>query len=527
MKILTVLSFSLSITLTGFCQKQKKYDLVADFGAKADNKTDCYATLIKAAQVISAAGGGTLNIPAGKYYLSSYKIIGGKNANNISDVVFRNCKGLTIKGNNSIIRVNGNFIRSRDYTIPNVSFQYAYKNTVTPFVFKNCKNITVVDLSIDGGVMEMKKEAGVVEGECYGIVVGDDNDNDISSNIVIKNVKVKHFAADGFLIRSNGENITIDNCISSNNGRQGLSIVKGKNIKCLNSAFDSTGFTGDYGWNMPGAGIDVENEFGAEKLKDVVIKNCQLRNNKGFQVVTTLSSVNVLIDSCFIADLTNGYSIGENGIGIYSLNSTLSNSIIFASIQIDLADQIYRGPVAVVQQIKNNVIYSGAKGLISADFGRPVNITDNIIINLPKPLAEYFPYIQNYNGRFNSNIVVMNADRIRAQANQYISLAQGLTESNDNVWLANGYIKNDDQLRTYYYPSFDGVKSLGLQYFPENAAVSGLGRWIFRTLPKKSTDQLLATPLFTAYKQKQFDKKYLVQANRVKAAFKQLIATAK
>lgn len=505
----------------------KTYDLVKDFGAKGDNRTDCYNAFSKAAAAISKAGGGTLNIPKGKYYIGAYKINGGPAANNITDIIFKNCRSLIIKGNNSTIRLNGNFTRSKDYMLPGVPYHYAYKNTVAPFQLRNCKGVQLSDMLIDGGVLQMRKTDGVVEGECYGIFITDDNPEDVSSNILVKNVQTNHFAADGILIRSNGENISFINCTSNNNGRQGISIVKGNKISLYNCVFDSTGFTGNYGWHAPGAGIDIENEFGKGRLKNVSITRCSFRSNKGFQIVTTLQSENVTVDSCFIADLTYGYSDGVNGVGMYSLNATLSNSILFANIQVDLADQLYTGPL--VQQVRNNIVYSGKRGIISASFSRPVNIVDNIFINLPHPVVnEYFPYIQNFNARFNNNIIVTHADVIKAQPGQVTALVQSVLEANDNAWLANGYTINDaEQRSTYYFPALNGSKVVGNQFFPENNRIAAQGYSFFKLISKKKIDKLLTAPVFTNYKQLGWNRSILEQANAVKKEMKTLMAAVR
>lgn len=196
----------------------------------------------------------------------------------------------------------------------------------------NCKNVLLKDITLNRGVDKMKKEAGVVEGESFGINIADDEPVYKSSKIELRNITTQFFASDGIIIKSNGEDIVLNNCRSYKNARQGLSIVKGKNIKILNSDFDSTGITGAYGWHGPAAGIDIENEFGLGNLSNLLVRNCNLRGNFGFQIVTNLSSDNVTIDSCFIADMTAGYSKTLNGVGMYSLSSRISNSIIFGNI---------------------------------------------------------------------------------------------------------------------------------------------------------------------------------------------------
>lgn len=509
-----------------FAQQYKVYDLVKDFKAIPDDRTDNYLAFAKAAETISKAGGGQLNIPKGKYFIAAYKTAEKNKAYTAGDIIYKNCKNLTIVGNNSIIRLNGNFTRSRDYQLPGISNNYAYNNTICPFKLMNCKNVLLKDITLYGEVDKMRKQEGVVEGENYGIFISDEEPTDISSNIVLQNISAHHFAADGFLIRSNGENILINKCNTHHNARQGLSIVKGRNIKCINSSFDSTGKTGAYGWHAPGAGIDVENEFGPGKLSNVLIRNCMMRGNNGFQIVTTLPSDKVVIDSCFISDGAAGYSDGLNGVGMYSLNSTLSNSIIFATIQVDIADQGYKGPI--VQEINKNIIYSGNRAIVSSDFSRPVNITDNIIINLPKPqLDAYFPYIQNPNCSFNRNIVVVHADRLKKEPNVVTALVQYAKEAINDFWLTNGYdIPAEKRRAISYLAAMNGTKIVKDQFFSPSDIVSryNFNRTIFLT--DQQVKEILSRELFTAFKQNSFNRKYLTQANDVLRYTKSIVTEA-
>ena len=510
-----------------FSQKVKIYDLVKDFKAKADDKTDNYHAFAKAAETISKAGGGQLNIPKGKYYIAAYKITGGQKKNDIDDIIFKNCKNLIITGNNSVIRVNGKAYRNRDFQISGLPYHYAYNNTVCPFKLVNCKNVLLKDITLYGEVDKMRKQEGVVEGESYGVFISDDEPKDVSSKIVLQNITAHHFAADGLLIRSNGEDITIINCNSHHNARQGLSIVKGSNIRVLNSSFDSTGNTGAYGWHAPGAGIDVENEFGPGKLKNVLIRNCSLRGNNGFQIVSNIPTDKVVIDSCFISDLTRGYSDALNGVGMYSINSTLSNCILFAGIQIDLSDQIYKGPS--VQEINNNIIYSGDRFMVSSDFSRPVNITDNILVMLPKPKSyAYAPYIQNPNCVFNRNIVVIHADRLKKESNKVTALVQYVKEAADDFWLVNGYdIPVEKQGPVFFYSAMNGGKTVKNQFCTPGARITMDTAYKSESISTQQTKEILSRELFTAYKQTGFNRKYLEQSNTVKKYARNIAAAIK
>lgn len=507
-------------------QKKAVYNLVTDFGAKADNKTDNYTAFKKAAATLSANGGGTLLIPKGTYYIASYKILGGSQKNTVTDILFTNCNSLTVLGNNSTIRLNGNFTRTLDYGA-NGFFHYAYNNTVCPFKMSNCKNVVIKDLTLNGEVDKMRKQDGVVEGENYGININDADAAAASSNILLQNITTHHFATDGIVINTNGENIIVNKCNSYKNARQGLSIVKGSNIKCLFSSFDSTGITGRYGNHAPSAGIDVENEGGAGALKNVLIQNCNLRGNDGFQLVTTVYSENVTIDSCFIADRTGGYSDGLKGVGLYSTNSTMSNCILFGTIQADIADQVYQGKTE--QQFKNNLIYSGRNGILSASFNRPINVSGNIFIMLPKPNMEtYFPYIQNANCRYNNNLTVVRAERIKTQTAPVTALVQSAIEAANDFWLINGYdIPKEKQRINYFYPALTGTKYLKNHFFPKNDKVEALIFDQKRYLTDAQIDQLLKEPIFTAFKQSSYNKKYMLQADQVRKYMSSIASTFK
>jgi hypothetical protein len=526
LSFIVLLLLLFAVDRPAFSQSRKTYNLVTDFGAKGDDRTDNYAAFINAAATLSKAGGGTLIIPKGKYYIAAFKIYGGNDKNNITDIIFKNCNNLVIEGNNSTIRVNGKFTRKPGYSVTGLSHQYSYYSTVCPFFFSGCKNTVLKNITLYGEVDKMKKEGNVVEGQSYGVSIYD-NDGESSYNVTLQNLVVHHFAVDGFLIRSNGSKLSILNCRSYNNARQGLSITKGKDILIYGSDFDSTGFTGSYGFHWPAAGIDIENEFKPGDVNGVVIRKCQLRSNYGFQVVTTLPSHNVLIDSCFIMDKDKGYGAGVNGVGMYSLNSTLSNNIIFGSIQVDLADQGYRGEK--IQQLKNNIIYSGNRGIICSDFNRPVNIEGNILVMLPKPVETYFPYIQTTNGSFNNNIIVVNPDRIREGPPKVVSLAQYVKERKNNFWLLNKNNFTEERRKGFYYycAAFSDVKLQDKQFFPVNDYTLDIQVPEKRFVTDAQQDKIVNTPLFSAFQQAAFNRAYLVQAVEVRKYAAGIVAATK
>lgn len=75
------------------------------------------------------------------------------------------------------------------------------------------------------------------------------------------------------------DNVVIDNVKCLYNRRQGLSIEAAQNVKILNSVFS---YTGELKKTSPSAGIDIEPWINnGKKLFNITINNCIMSNNKG------------------------------------------------------------------------------------------------------------------------------------------------------------------------------------------------------------------------------------------------------
>lgn len=100
---------------------------------------------------------------------------------------------------------------------------------------------------------------------------------DGGKNIQIKGLKIIDSGGDGIVIqRGSGnfaENVTIEDIVSHNNVRQGLSIISGKDIFVRNCTFSKTNGA------APEAGIDLEPDFASDRLQNVNITNCTFRDN--------------------------------------------------------------------------------------------------------------------------------------------------------------------------------------------------------------------------------------------------------
>ena len=506
-------------------QQKQVYDFEKDFGGKGDGQSNNYLAFQKAAKALSGRKNLILNFPKGIYLIKDYKVENGLGKNNITDINFTDMENVIINGNGSSINVNGNFKRSADYKLPGVSFDYAYKNTVSPFTLTNCKKLVLKNFKIDGGVMQMTRDKNVVEGFCYGVSISDYLPNHNSGDILIDSMLVQHFSTDGLFLRGAGKNFQVKNSTFKNNGRQGFSMVRGKDVLVYNSNFDSTGFTGNYLGHSPQGGIDVENEYKIEELNNIKIMKSNFRHNNGFQFVSTSASGSVVLDSCFFADLTNGYGNGFNGIGMYSANSEIKNSIIYGMFQVETANETYRGNVPL--KIQNNIIYSGISGLLSSDYNTPINISGNILVMLPSPIAnQYFPFIRNSNAVFSNNMIITHPDKMQTHNNQFTGLLQSVKQADDNFWFVYGKSKNaarpSNGNNTFYKIATDNSKLVGNQFVPADKVNTAIGKG--KALRLNDLTDLMRYEFITNYGLKNFSPVILQEAAQLRQQMKMISA---
>jgi Pectate lyase superfamily protein/Right handed beta helix region len=345
---------------------------VKNFGAVGDGKTDNYVAIHKAIKAINSEQGGTLIFPKGVYYIAKYHSQ-DPNKDTIQDFIFKNCKNLTIEGNQSTLIVNGNFRRNLDFAPTNESFS----RTVIPFYIENCSHVIIRNFELAGGVQNMTRDSLVKEGGGDGIFIGAN-----SRDITLKNIFAHHFQRDGILLHDIGDNICLINIKSYNNARQGLTIGGGHNIKCRNSDFSYTGHTdGKYAPHAPIAGVDIEEVV---SLSDVLFDKCRFTKNLGFQIVATGSkdSKNITVQNSYIEDNNAGYGHYLNGVGLFVHNSVLKNSTIYGMTVLGIADT--RADSTNLFTLKNNKIYSGNTALLSQTFPRQAIIDNNTFYMLPK-----------------------------------------------------------------------------------------------------------------------------------------------
>lgn len=207
------------------------------YGAIADDSLDDTLAIQKSINYTSSIGGGTVYLSPGIYLINPDASINMK-----SSIQLDLSKGVTFKALAS---------NNTNYEIIN---------------FSNVNNSSVIGGKIIGE-RSIHKGTGGEWG--MGIFISG------GSNIKIDGVDISDCWGDGIYIGGIlSTNISIDNIISDNNRRQGLSVTNVDGLKVSNSEFKNTNGT------LPQAGIDIEPNP-KESAKNITITNIKSYNNKG------------------------------------------------------------------------------------------------------------------------------------------------------------------------------------------------------------------------------------------------------
>lgn len=311
-----------------------------DYGAKGDGKTDDTAAIQKAIDDVAAKGGGIIKIPGGTYLID-----GVKNLHLKSNLIVQMDNNTTLKA------------------IPNNKTSYAI------FRLQDIENAHILGGTLQG---ERHEHQGSMGQGGFGVL------NYSSRNVVIENVTAKDFGADGFLVgryylnQPQPDNVIFYNVTADGNGRQGLSITDGNNIKVINSTFKNT-----HGQD-PQSGIDIEpnpsihsplttgdGKKVAGSVSNVEIINSVFHNNAGYGVVASANKDatirNVIIKDSQMTDNLNGILYnGVNG-GLVSGNMVRDNgkTIPYFDIEMNRSSDIiitdntmYGGKIRTDEQLK-------------------------------------------------------------------------------------------------------------------------------------------------------------------------------
>jgi hypothetical protein len=271
-------------------------NVVTAFGFVPDGKTCNYDAFHRLAKAANARGGGRYRFPPGDYYVARYRTTKAYQRpeyraaapKDVTNSTFSRCNGLELIGAGARIRLNGKFTRHARLNSEGVMLGLL-EGIFMPFEFSNCQNVTISGFDMDGGVRDMRKEAGVTEAYAYLIALH------ACRNVTLRDLHLHHCQTDAILLHDNAmldgargvacRDVRIERVRCINNARGGLAPLQVYGLICTDSAFNGSAFgTGSYGHHAPGFGVDVEPDHKRPEQVDIKTGNlhferCEFMDN--------------------------------------------------------------------------------------------------------------------------------------------------------------------------------------------------------------------------------------------------------
>ncbi|GLQ89884.1 right-handed parallel beta-helix repeat-containing protein [Dyella flagellata] len=236
---------------------------VRDKGAKGDGNHDDTDAIQDAINALP--GGGTVIVPPGNYIIDAMRAV----------------------------QLRSNMLLQLD---PNATLTAIPNNSPRSHVIKvwSANNVRITGGRIVG---ERNNHSGVGGEWGYGLNI------QASNHVHVSNMHISECWGDGIWIGAIGPNgnpvvskdVTIDNVISTNNRRQGLSIGPVDGVVIMNSTFSNSNGT------KPESGIDIEPQ--AQGLaRNITIDHCIISGNHGTGMEIHYNVSNVTVKNCTFRD---------------------------------------------------------------------------------------------------------------------------------------------------------------------------------------------------------------------------------
>jgi hypothetical protein len=271
-------------------------NVVAAFGFVPDGRTCNYDAFRRLAAAATAKGGGRYRFPPGEYYVARYRTTKAyqrpeymaRSPKEVTNATYLRCRGLELIGAGARIRLNGAFTRPARINSDGVIDGLLW-GVFMPFELRQCENVTISGFEIDGGVLNMRKEAGVTEAYAYLIALH------ACRQVTLRDLYLHHCQTDGILLSDDAmlsgargiacRDISIERVRCVNNARGGLAPLQVLGLVCTDSAFNGSAYgTGNYGHHAPGFGVDVEPDHSSLETVDTKTGNlhferCEFMDN--------------------------------------------------------------------------------------------------------------------------------------------------------------------------------------------------------------------------------------------------------
>lgn len=267
------------------------------FGATGDGKTNDTAAFAAMAAFVNAQGGGTVMLSPRTYIVGrqAYDRALGYAFAPASIMDFRGCsRTLTIRGNGARIRASdglryGTLNPATGRPTHHSSPSYAPGELASPYLamIQVCDcvaSVEISDLDLDGNAAGLQfggpwGDSGWQIG-CVGLMIKDNR-----GPVRVSRVNSHHHAQDGGSGDGPGrpgvpEQVTIEDCKFSSNGRNAWSMVGGVGWTFTRCVFERSARSLPFPGSAPKAGIDFEAE-GGKYVSDIRLIDCVAEDNVG------------------------------------------------------------------------------------------------------------------------------------------------------------------------------------------------------------------------------------------------------
>jgi hypothetical protein len=292
-----------------------------------------------------------------------------------------------------VISVNGSF--NRDFTKQTGKVKRSNISAVIPLKIDSCKNVTIENIEFNGNVDKMTRDTSIVEGGGYLVVINK------SQNVNITNLFLHHAQTDGLLIWHDSKNIIGKGIVSSNNARQGMSIIDLTDGTFTDCKFINSGITeGKYGRHSPSAGIDIEPDYTYEHVNNIKFISCLFENK--FVCSRPVTTQNIFFNNCTFNSAINSFrcSIIINVVNVVfeGCNFDCKNGSIYPVWHDD----------GVSSTFKKCNIKSNTSGFVAVNtFQKSSVLIDSCTLEYTgtEQVKSFFPYISMQNLSFTNNVI--------------------------------------------------------------------------------------------------------------------------
>lgn len=317
------------------------------FGAKGDGRTNDTAAFGRLSRAIAEQGGGVVVLRRTTYIVGEQRpAVGDENfgfvpAPILSFVDLRG--GVTIQGNGATLRCApglryGSFDPRTGEPHRHAMPFLDPRTKATPYAYmvrvERCGGaVKIADLELDGDLPSMRLgthygDSGIqIEGT--GLFLRDNRGDEIVRNVLSRRHPQDGMMIDGLADAGLAARVTrlAERVRCEDNGRQGCSLIGGRNWRFAGCAFDRTGRVGL--GSAPAAGFDIEAE-GGKINRGHRFTDCRFVDNQGCGLVADSGdSADIAFTRCRFVGTTN-WSIWPNKPGMRFADCVVVGSAVHA-----------------------------------------------------------------------------------------------------------------------------------------------------------------------------------------------------